>query len=94
MMQRLRRFVRIAASVAGVGALTAALAAQTGGESAFVPVKPGDLAQEHLPATPLVFAAYAAVWLILVGYVFTLWRRVAKAEREISEIEAQLEAKH
>ena len=79
-------------TVLGSVALSAtALLAQ--GESGFVPVKPGDLAQEHLPATPLVFSAYAIVWVVLVVYVVSLWRRIAKAEREIAGVAAKLEGR-
>jgi CcmD family protein len=80
----------------GAVALTAALAVSrvaAQAENGFVPAKPGDLVQEHLPATPLVFAAYAVVWVTLVVYVVSLWRRIAKAEREIATVAARLEAR-
>jgi CcmD family protein len=51
-----------------------------------VPVAPGELGQEQLPATPLVFAAYAFVWVALLVYVFSLWRRLTRVERELSEV--------
>jgi CcmD family protein len=59
-------------------------------DSAFVPVKPGETGQETLPATPLVFVAYAFVWTLLLGYVFLLWRRLGRVEREIAEVNAKL----
>jgi CcmD family protein len=75
----------------------ATLAAQTvpPGQEGFRPATPEDLAagQEHLPATPLVFGAYAIVWLVLVIYVLSLWRRIARAEREVAEVRAKLEAR-
>jgi CcmD family protein len=49
--------------------------------------------QEHLPATPLVFAAYGFVWLALLVYVLTLWRRVARVERELRDVTTRLEAR-
>jgi len=58
----------------------------------FVLVKPGDPGQEALPATPLVFAAYAFVWVALVGYVLLLWRRLGRVERELAEVRAKLQA--
>lgn len=52
----------------------------------FVTMKPGETAQEVLPATPLVFAAYAFIWLVLLGYVFLLWRRIGRVERELADL--------
>jgi CcmD family protein len=78
-----------------LGLLLMATQAFAQGEGAFRPATPEDLAagQEHLPATPFVFTAYAVVWLVLVIYVLTLWRRIAKAERDIAEVAAKLEQK-
>jgi CcmD family protein len=73
------------------GAWGATLAAQ--GEEGFVPLKEGESLGEQLPATPLVFGAYAAVWVLLLVYVYSLWRRIVRAERELSDINAQLEAR-
>jgi CcmD family protein len=52
----------------------------------FVPVPDGVVGHEQLPATPLVFSAYAVVWLILIAYVFLLWRRLGKVERELASL--------
>jgi len=57
-------------------------------QSEFVPAD--TLPQEVLPATPLVFAAYAFVWLALVVYVFALWRRLGRVERELADVRAKL----
>jgi CcmD family protein len=43
-------------------------------------------AQEQLPATPLVTIAYAAAWLVIFGYLWSLWRRLARVERELAEV--------
>jgi CcmD family protein len=77
----------------GATVLLLAVTAAAQGESGFVPAKPEDLARENLPATPLVFGAYAIVWVVLVLYVFSLWRRITRAEREIAEVAAKLEAR-
>jgi CcmD family protein len=58
-----------------------------------VPVKPGELEQEQLPAAPLVFAAYSVVWLALLAYVFLLWRRLTTVERDLREVSTRLQAK-
>jgi CcmD family protein len=56
-----------------------------------VPVK--DLGvTEQLPAAPLLIAAYSFVWVAMLGYVWSLWRRFGKVERDISEL-SQLVAK-
>jgi len=55
----------------------------------FVPVK--DLPQqEQLPGGPLVLAAYGFVWAVLLVYVWTIWRRLGKVEREMRDLAARL----
>jgi CcmD family protein len=52
----------------------------------FVPVAeapPG----EQIPAINLVGAAYGFVWVVLVGYVWTLGRRMSQAERDLAALE-------
>ena len=56
----------------------------------FTPMSAEEQASEVLPATPFVFTAYAIVWLVLIGYVFVLWRRVSKVERELLDVNARL----
>jgi len=54
-------------------------------------VKASELPTEVLPATPFVFIAYAFVWVALIGYVFGLWRRLARVEGELKQVVARLE---
>ena len=55
----------------------------------FVPV--GSLPrQEQLPAAPLLVAAYAFVWVVLLVYVWTIWSRLRKVEREIRTLSARV----
>ena len=64
--------------------------ATTAAQDGFVPVdesKP----QEHLPAAPLLMAAYAVAWIAVFGYVWTLWSRLSKVEREIAEVSRRIE---
>ena len=42
--------------------------------------------QEHLPAAPLVIAAYSVVWLLVFGYLWSIWRRLARAERDLADV--------
>ena len=57
----------------------------------FVPASslPG---QEQLPAAPLVIAAYSIVWLLVLGYVWSVWNRIARAERELAEVSRRVAA--
>ena len=51
----------------------------------FVPVNSLPQA-EQLPAAPMVIAAYAVVWVVLMGYVWMLWRRLSRVERELADL--------
>jgi CcmD family protein len=55
----------------------------------FVPISelPAD---EKLPAAPLLIAAYAVVWIVLAVYVWTLWRRFVRAERDLKHLASRL----
>jgi CcmD family protein len=58
----------------------------------FVPVN--TLQQpEQLPAAPLLIGAYAFVWVALMVYVWALWRRMAKLERELADLQRRLQAR-
>ena len=80
----------LTAGFAGWG-VVASLAAQA--ETEFRPIEPGDLMTEQLPATPLVFAAYAAVWVALLLYILVLWRRLGRVERELADVTSRLESR-
>jgi CcmD family protein len=56
----------------------------------FQPVKPGELQTENIPAAPLIFAAYATVWILLLLYVFVLWRKIQRVERELADVNSKL----
>jgi CcmD family protein len=62
-------------------------------QDGFVPVRPGELGQEQIPAAPLVFVAYSVIWMALIVYVFLLWRRLTTVERELREVSARLQAR-
>ena len=54
----------------------------------FVPVEnapPG----EQIPAMPLLGAAYGFIWVGLLGYVWSLSKRLQKVEAEIAELESR-----
>jgi CcmD family protein len=60
------------------------LAVQTAppGQSEYVPIK--DLPPtDQMPAAPLLIAAYAFVWIAVLVYLWTIWRRLGKVEAEM-----------
>lgn len=38
---------------------------------------------QGLPAAPLLIGAYIIVWLGLMGYLWSIWRRLARVEAEM-----------
>jgi CcmD family protein len=52
--------------------------------------KPATQLGEQLPGAPFVFAAYAFCWIAVLGYVFLIWRRLGRVEREIAGVAAKL----
>jgi CcmD family protein len=42
--------------------------------------------KEQLPAAPLVMAAYAVAWVVIFGYVWSIWRRLGKVEQDIASV--------
>jgi CcmD family protein len=74
-----------------LGAAASAAGAQPPAQEGFVPVDqlPG---QEQLPAAPLVAAAYGVAWGAVLVYVWTVWRRLAKVEQELTEVSRRIPA--
>ena len=72
--------------------LGAGLAAQEA-QGEFQTVKPGELQTENIPAAPLIFAAYATVWVVLLLYVFVIWRKLQRVERELADVQSKLEVR-
>lgn len=55
-------------------------------QNEFVPVDrlpPAD----QLPAAPLLIGAYAFVWIALMVYMWTIWRRLTKVEADMRTLE-------
>lgn len=46
--------------------------------------------REVLPATPLVFYAYAFVWIALLGYLWIIWRRIGQVEQDLAAVTRRL----
>jgi len=76
----------ITAIVSSLLLAPAMLAFQPPAQGEFVPVSqlpPGD----QLPAAPLLIAAYAFVWVALMIYLWSIWRRLGKVETELQALE-------
>jgi CcmD family protein len=82
--------------------LTAVLAASTAPLSALQPAVPpaqeGFIPmdqmpkQEQLPAARLVIAAYAVAWVLVFGYLWSIWSRLGRVERELADVTRRVEA--
>jgi len=47
--------------------------------------------QEQMPAAPLLIAAYSVVWVLVAGYLFSIWRRLGRVERELAEVNQRVQ---
>jgi CcmD family protein len=65
---------------------------QPAAQGEFVPVKPGE-GTEQLPAGPLVIVAYAIIWVAMMFYLWTIWRRLNKVESDMRTLERRKNAK-
>ena len=44
-------------------------------------------AADQLPAAPLLIAAYAVVWVVLMAYLWSIRRRLGQVERELAALQ-------
>jgi len=74
----------------------AVAAAQDGrapaGQEEYVPVSELDRV-EQLPAAPLVITAYAAIWVGVFVYLWTIWRRLGAVDQELRGLRRRLAEK-
>lgn len=67
------------------GAVEGAQSQPPPGQEEFVPLS--DIPpEEQIPAFTLVASAYALVWLVLIGYVWSVSRRLQTVEAEIATV--------
>jgi CcmD family protein len=83
--KRMMWWLLLTVGIAGMNALVLAQPGQT----EFVPVSQLP-AGEQLPAARLLVAAYAFVWIAVLAYVWLMWRKLGRIEREISELSRQM----
>jgi CcmD family protein len=48
--------------------------------------------QEQLPAAPLVIGAYSVAWVLVFGYLWSIWRRLERLETELAEVRRRVAA--
>ena len=81
--------MRLLALVVTVLSFAADLFAQTSpAQEGFVPIDQLPT-PESFPAAPLVIAAYAFAWIAVFVYVWSVWRRLGRVERELKGLEAR-----
>ena len=59
--------------------------ATTAAQDGFVPVDTLP-PEDRLPAAPLLVAAYAVVWMAIMVYIWSLWRRLSRVEHELTAL--------
>ena len=61
-------------------------------QEGYVPVDqlPSAPQQETIPAAKLVGIAYGFVWVMLVLYVWSIWSRLSKVERELQSVSRRI----
>jgi len=79
--------------IGGMGWIAWSLAAQPpAGQTEFVPLK--ELPpSEQMPAAPLLITAYAVFLVLMVFYVWTVWRRLNKVDADIHALEQRMSKK-
>ena len=89
----MRRAMRFAVFVLFLGLFTVSALGQQPPQppEGFVPASSVQ-GQEHLPAAPLVITAYSVVWLLVFGYLWSIWRRIAKAEGDLADVSRRVSA--
>jgi CcmD family protein len=94
---RMARVVVLAMALGVAAPLAAAAQGSTpsqppaGQQQEFVPIDQLP-PTEQLPAAPLLIAAYAVAWVALLGYVWSVWRRLGKVERELADVARRIDA--
>jgi CcmD family protein len=80
------------ACVGGAARAHAAQPPQPAARDEFVPISEIP-AQDQLPAAPLLIAAYSVAWLIIALYIWSLWRRLSRVERELQTLNGRLSSR-
>jgi CcmD family protein len=54
-------------------------------------VKVTGAVRQEMPAAPFVAAAYSVIWILVLGYVISLARGIARVRKETAELRARLD---
>lgn len=84
-MRVLRCLICLSALWLFVPAVIQAQPPQAPGQEEFVPLSEIP-PEEQIPAFTLVAVAYATVWIILIGYVWSVSRRLQTVESELASL--------
>lgn len=87
---RLRMWLFAIALLVGPSSLFAQQPPPAAAHGGFVPVE-SLRPEEQLPAAPLVMIAYAVAWVAVFGYLWSLWQRLGRVERDLLEIRRRVE---
>jgi CcmD family protein len=92
----MREYLALAAIVLGFLLTTAHINAQQPQQppeppAGFVPASSLPQ-QEQLPAAPLVITAYAIAWVAVFGYLWSIWQRLGRVERELADVSRRIAA--
>ena len=61
-------------------------------QDGFVPVDAPMTGQDTIPAPRLVAIAYGFIWVVLLGYVWSVRSRLARVEREMEAVSRRVSA--
>jgi CcmD family protein len=86
----MKTLIRILLLSLAVGVGAAAAQPPAAPQEGFVPIDKLPTA-EQLPAAPLLIGAYAFAWVAVLLYVWSVWRRLDRVERELREVARRLE---
>ena len=77
---------RLSIALTSVLLTAATVFAQPAQQNEYVPIDQLP-PQETMPAAPLLIGAYILVWLGLMLYVWSIWRRLARVETEMQALQ-------
>ena len=61
-------------------------------QEGFVPAKDLPSPQDQVPAAPLVMTAYGLAWAAILIYMWSIWQRLNRVQREIADVSRRVEA--